>query len=102
MHLLLGNLTHKLKRGYPSLRSPAILRYLLVFQFDVECLFEQFFHFVVCEEKIVARYHQGSRLRLSPHGCERRKVAGRNDQMDKVRRILQKPIDELVNDSIAS
>src|SRR5829696_5109692 len=96
MHLLLGNLSYKLKRSYPSLCSPAILGYLCVFQLDVERLFEQLFHFVVGEKKIVARYHQRSRLRLSPHGRERRKVTGCNDQMEKVRRILQEPIDQLV------
>src|SRR5918995_674010 len=102
MHLLLGNLAYKLKRSYPSLCSPAILGYLFVFQLDVERLFEQLFHFVVSEKKIVARYHQRSRLRLSPHDRERRKVAGRYDQMDKVGRILQEPIDQLMNDGIAS
>ena len=60
IHLLLGNLTHKLKRSYPSLGSPAILGYLFVFQFDVERLFEQLFNFGVCEKQIVARYHQRS------------------------------------------
>jgi hypothetical protein len=102
MHFLLGNLTYKLKRSYPSLRSPVILGYLFVFQLDVERLFEQLFHFVVCEKKIFTRYDQRSGLRLSPHGRERRRVAGRNNQMDKVRRILQEPIDQLVNDGIAS
>src|SRR6185503_3835419 len=99
---LLGDLTHKLKRSYPSLRSPAILGYLFVFQLDVERLFEQLFYFVVCEKKIVARYHQRSRLRLSPHSREWRKIAGRYDQMDQVRRVLQESIDQLVNDRIAS
>jgi hypothetical protein len=102
MHLLLGNLTDQLKCSYPSLRSPAILSYLFVFQLDLERLFEQLFHFVVGEKKIVARYHQRSRLRLSPHGRERRKFAGRYDQVDKVGRILQEPIDQLVNDGIAA
>src|SRR5215213_3542354 len=102
MHLLLGNLTYKLKCSYPSLGSPSILGYLFVFQLDVERLFEQLFHFVVCEKKIVARYYQRSRLRLSPHRRERRKVAGRYDQMDKVGRILQEPIDQFVNDGIAA
>src|SRR5262245_53169685 len=32
MHLLLGNLAHKLKRSYPSLSSVAILGYLFFFQ----------------------------------------------------------------------
>src|SRR3954453_1903247 len=35
MHLLLGNLPHKLKRSYPALGSPAIFGYLFVFQLDV-------------------------------------------------------------------
>src|SRR5687768_5197803 len=52
MHLLLGNLTYKLERSYPSLGSPTILGYLFDFQFDVERLFEQLFHFVVSEKKI--------------------------------------------------
>jgi len=65
-------------------------------------LFEQLFHFVVCEKKILARYHQRSRLSLSPHRRERRKVAGCDDQMDEVRRILQETIDQLVNDGVAS
>src|ERR1051325_693308 len=102
MHLLLGNLTYKLKRSYPSLGSPAILGYLFVFQLDVERLFEQLFHFFVGEEQIVARDHQRSRLRFSPHGRERRQVAGRYDQMDQVGRILQEPINQLVNDGIAA
>ncbi len=102
MHLMLGNLTYKLKRSYPSLGSPAILGDLFVFQLDVERLFEQFFHFVVCKKKIVARYHQRRRLRLSPHGRERRRVARRYDHMDKFGRILQEPIDQLVNDGIAA
>jgi len=102
MHLLFGNLAYKLKCGYPSLRSSAILGYLFVFQLDVERLFEQLFHFFVGEEQIVARDHQRSRLRFPPHGRERRKVAGRYDHMDKVRRIMQEPIDELVNDGIAA
>src|ERR1043165_1119179 len=100
MHLLLGNLTYQRKCSYPSLGSPAILGYLFDFQLDVERLFEQLFDFLVGEEQIVARDHQRSRLRFSPHGRERWKVAGRYDQMDKVRRILQQPIDELVNDGI--
>jgi len=33
---------------------------------------------------------------------ERRKVARGNDQMDKIRRVLQEPIDQFVNDGIAS
>src|ERR1044072_4773294 len=102
MHLLFGNLPDQLKCSYPSLGSPAILGYLFDFQLDVERLFEQLFDFLVGEEHIVARYHQRGRLRFSPHGRERRKVAGRYDQMDKVRRILQEPIDELVNDGIAA
>jgi hypothetical protein len=102
MHLLLGNLTYKLKRSYPSLGSPTILGYLFGFQLDVERLFEQLFHFVVCEKKIVARYHQRSRLRLSSHGCEWRKVPCRYDQVDQFRRILQEPINQSVNDGIAA
>src|SRR5215216_8028215 len=101
MHLLFGNLTYQLKCSYPSLGSPVILGYLFVFQLDVERLFEQLFHFLVGEEQIVARDHQRSRLRLSSHGREWRKVAGRYDQMDKIRRILQEAINELVNDGIA-
>src|ERR1051325_11650910 len=101
MHLLLGNLTHKLKRSYPSLGSPAILGYLFVFQLDAKRFLEQLFHFVISEKKIVARYYQRSRLRLSPHGRERWKVACRYDQVDQVGRILQHPIDQLVNGSIA-
>src|SRR5688500_1815079 len=101
MHLLLGDLTYKLKRSYPSLGPPAILNYLFNFQFDVERLFEQLFHFVVSEKKIVARYHQRSRLCLSAHGRERRKIASRYDQMDQVGRILQESIDQLVNTGIA-
>src|ERR1043166_6021679 len=100
MHLLFGNLTYQLKCSYPSLGSPAILGYLFVFQLNVERLFEQLFHFFVSKEQIVARDHQRSGLRFSRHGHERRKVAGRYDQMDKVRRILQQPIDELVNDGV--
>ncbi|HEU0252181.1 MAG TPA: hypothetical protein VFR12_04060 [Pyrinomonadaceae bacterium] len=65
-------------------------------------MFEQLFHFVVCEKKIVARYHQRSRLRLSSHGRERWKVTGRYDQMDKVGRILQEPIDQLMDNGIAA
>src|SRR6185369_5869130 len=102
MHLLLGNLANQLKRGYPPLGSPTILGYFPVFQFDVERLLEQLFHFVVCKKKIVTRYHEGGRLRLSTHGRKWRKVAGCNDQVDQVRRILQQAIDELVNDGIAS
>src|SRR5688500_17912718 len=102
IHLLLGNLTYKLKRSYPPLGSPAILGYLFVFQLDVERLFEQLFDFVVGEKKIVARYYQRSRLRLTPHGGKRRRVTGSNDQMDKVRRVLHEPIDQLVNYGIAS
>src|SRR5687768_1374565 len=60
MHLLLGKLTYKLKRSYPSLGSPPIFGYLLVFHLNVERLLEQLFHFVVGEKKIVARYHQRS------------------------------------------
>jgi hypothetical protein len=101
MHFLLGDLTHKLQRSYPSLGSPAVLGDLFIFQLDVERLFEQLFHFAVGEKKIVARYHQSSRLCLSPHGRERRKVAGGYDQMDQVGRILQESIDQLVNDGIA-
>src|SRR5688572_5299285 len=102
MHLLLCDLTNELKRSYPALGSPAILGYLFVSQLDVERLFEQLFHFVVGEEKIVACYHQRSRLRLSPHGRERRKIARCYDQMNKVGRILQQPIDQLVHDRIAA
>src|ERR1041384_5742054 len=102
MSLLLGNLADKLKRSYPSLCSPAVLGYLFVFQLDVERLLEQLFHFVVGEEKIVAGYYQRSRLRLSSHDRKRRMVAGRYDQMDKVGRILQEPIDQFVNDGIAA
>jgi hypothetical protein len=101
MHLLLGNLTHKLKRSYPSLGSPAILGYLFVFQLDAQRFLKQLFHFIVGEKKIVARYYQRSRLRLSPHRRERRKIARRYDQVDQVGRILQQTIDQLVHGGIA-
>jgi hypothetical protein len=68
MHFLLGNLTYKLKRSYPSLGATAILGYLFVFQLDVERLFKQIFHFFISEEQIVAGDYERSLLRFSPHG----------------------------------
>jgi hypothetical protein len=100
-YLLFGDLFYQLERSDPPVSPIAVFGYLFIVELDVKGVSKELANLVVCKKKIITRDDQNGRLCPPFHYSQRRQVACRDHQMDKVRRVLQQPVDKSMHDRVS-